>query len=117
MTKSSSSLIPEEVLKYTSDDQERIWNSIKLIIKKGSLRKDGTCIVFIQYCRTSEDRVLVDTGVAIPPKYWNRKTGRISEDLPIQFGKPALLQQLLTKQLRKAEDMVEYALKKEAPAL
>ena len=46
---------------------------IKPICKKEWVRRDGTSIIFRQFCRNSEERVLVDTGIAIPPEYWNPK--------------------------------------------
>lgn len=85
---------------------------IKLIVKKGASRKDGTSLIFMQYCRSSEQRVLLNTGIAIPASYWNKKTERISGNLPLQFGNVCVLQTSLTEQLRKAEDMIEFAFKK-----
>jgi Phage integrase SAM-like domain/Arm DNA-binding domain len=84
---------------------------IKLIIKKGAVRKDGTALVFLQYCHNAEQRVLLSTDVAIPPQFWSRKTNRIVDALPPQYGKVVELQTELTNKLRKAEDMVTYALK------
>ena len=54
---------------------------IKPICKKEWVRRDGTSVIFLQYCRNSEERVLVDTGLAIPPDYWNRKNNRINPAL------------------------------------
>jgi hypothetical protein len=84
---------------------------IKSIIKKGAVRKDGTMLIFLQYCYDSEKRVLLNTGIAIPPQFWNKKTSRIAESLPVQFGSVDNLQSTLTSKLRKAEDMVVYATK------
>lgn len=85
---------------------------IKLILKKGAARKDGTSIIFIQYCYSAEERTLLNTGIAIPANFWNRKTSRISNNLPVKFGDATILQNTLTERLRKAEDIVEYAIKK-----
>ncbi|GAA4748949.1 site-specific integrase [Flavisolibacter ginsenosidimutans] len=85
---------------------------IKPVIKKGAIRKDGTSIIFIQYCRSAEQRTLVDSGISIPPNFWNRKTGRISETLPFEYGNAIALQEQLVQKLRRAEDMVDYAIKK-----
>jgi Phage integrase SAM-like domain/Arm DNA-binding domain len=87
---------------------------IKLIIKKGSVRKNGTALIFLQYCHNAEQRVLLSTDIAIPPQFWSRKTNRIVEALPPQYGKVVALQTELTNKLRKAEDMVTYALKQKA---
>lgn len=84
---------------------------VKLIIKKGAIRKDGTTIIFLQYCHNSEERVLLNTEIAIPPQYWNKRLGRINENLPAEFGDVDSLKNILTQKLRKAEDMVSYAVK------
>ncbi len=52
---------------------------IKLIIKKGAVRKDGTSLIFLQYCHSVEQRILLSTDVPIPQNYWNKKTGRIAD--------------------------------------
>jgi integrase-like protein len=49
--------------------------------------------------------------VAIPASYWNRKTGSISGNLPAEYGDPAILEANLREKLRKAESMVDHALK------
>jgi Phage integrase SAM-like domain/Arm DNA-binding domain len=84
---------------------------VKLIIKKGAVRKDGTAVIFLQYCHNSEQRILLNTDVVIPPQYWNKRLERITETLPVKFGNVDKLQTTLTQKLRKAEDMVGYALK------
>src|SRR5688500_1997176 len=84
---------------------------IKLIVKKGKVRKDGTSLIFLQYCHSAEERVLLSTGVSIPPKYWNRRNGRISKELPSIYGDVESLEKDLTEKLRKAEDMVSHSLK------
>ena len=85
---------------------------IKLIIKKGAVRKDGTSLIFLQYCHSAEQRILLSTDIPIPQNYWNKKTERIAENLPSQYGNVSELQKSLTDKLRKAEDMVEHAVKK-----
>ncbi|HEY8689525.1 MAG TPA: hypothetical protein VIM07_09855 [Chitinophagaceae bacterium] len=56
---------------------------IKLICKKRLMRRDGTSIIFIQYCHSLEKRTLLNSGIAIPPNYWNLKRLRINTDLPV----------------------------------
>ena len=43
------------------------------------------------------------------PNYWNKKTERIAGNLLTNYGNASELQLSLTEKLRKAEDMVEYA--------
>jgi hypothetical protein len=40
---------------------------VKLIIKKGAVPKDGTNVIFFQYCFNSEQRILLNTDIVIPP--------------------------------------------------
>ena len=85
---------------------------IKPVCRKADMRKDGTSIIFIQYCFTAEKRTLLDTGIAIPPVFWSKKKTRISDDLPSVFGDADLLNEQLQKSIRIAEDIVTYAIKK-----
>jgi hypothetical protein len=84
---------------------------IKLVIKKSKIRQDGMCLIYVQYCHNSKRRALVGTDIAIPPNYWNRRTGRISENLPSHHGIVEELETRLSEKLRKAEDMVSHAIK------
>jgi hypothetical protein len=84
--------------------------AIKPICKKEWVRRDGTSVIFLQYCRNSDERVLVDTGLAIPPEYWNRKNNRISPALPQEFGEAKDLENHLSQKMRRAEDLVKYAI-------
>ncbi len=84
---------------------------IKLIVRKGKVRNDDTALISLQYCFSAEQRVLLSTGIGIPVNFWNRKTGRISKDLPVAYGNLQDLEKRVTEKLRKAEDMVTYALK------
>jgi hypothetical protein len=52
---------------------------IKLIVKKGKLRSNGTRFISVQYCHNQYKRAVISNGISIPPKYWNKKTGRISK--------------------------------------
>lgn len=85
---------------------------IKPICKKEWMRRDGTGVIFLQYCRTSDERVLVDTGLSIPPIYWNRKNSRITANLPVRYGTTENIEMQLSQKLRRAEDLISYALKK-----
>ena len=83
---------------------------IKLICKKTQSRRDGTAIIKIQYCYTSEKRTELPTEIAIPPEYWNRKSRRISDKLPEKFGSPTELNGKLQTMLRIAQDIVTFAI-------
>lgn len=85
---------------------------IKLIIKKEKVHKDGTSMIFLQYCYSAQRRVLISTGIAIPPSYWNARTSSISQQLPTEYGNVDTLETALREKLRKAESMVDYAVRK-----
>jgi site-specific recombinase XerD len=54
------------------------------------------------------------TGLAVPPKYWNKKLLRISQELPEQYGKADELNLRLQKMVRTAEDIVSFAIQQKA---
>lgn len=84
--------------------------SINLICPKGKMRKDGTCIIFIQYC--GDKTILLNTEIAVPPKCWNRKFHRVTSDLPATYGTDDGLNGQLAILLRKASDIITHAVKK-----
>lgn len=85
---------------------------IKPICKKRLIRRDGTSIIFIQYCYSAEKRTLLNSGIAIPPNYWNLKRLRINADLPVCYGNAELLNGQLLNAIRIVEDILTFAAKK-----
>ncbi len=85
--------------------------ALKPVCKKDWKRKNGTSLVFIQYCMGSNQRTIVDTQIAIPPDYWNRKLLKIYEYLPPEYGVAAELNERLQKMMRLVEDMLSFCLK------
>lgn len=85
---------------------------LSLICEKKDMRKDGTSVVFIQYCYSSERRTTLNTGIAIPAKYWSKKRQIITSDLPTEYGSVDTLLKELKQKLRFAEDLVELATRK-----
>jgi hypothetical protein len=85
---------------------------LSLICEKKDVRRDGTSIIFIQYCYSSGKRTNLNTGIAIPPKYWNKKRQTITTDLPEKYGLIDTLLKDLKQKLRFAEDLVELANRK-----
>ena len=45
-------------------------------------RRDGTSLIYLQYCFSSDKRTLLNTGIGIPFKFWNPKKQAIQKDLP-----------------------------------
>lgn len=83
---------------------------IKLVIKKGDVHKNGTNLIYVQYCFSSQKRLLLSTDISIPAAYWNEKTCSILASLPAQYGDPKSLQANLRQKYRLAEQIVDYAL-------
>lgn len=86
---------------------------IKPICSSSKTRRDGTSLVFIQYCRSAEDKTLLNTGIAIPPSCWNKKQQRISEKLPEFYGNAQDFNKELQRQIRLAEDIISFAISKD----
>ncbi len=86
---------------------------IKPICRANKIRNDGTSIIFLQYCYNATKRTLLNTGIAIPISFWNKKSRRISEKLPTEFGDYEILNDELNRQKRIAEDLITHAIKKE----
>lgn len=85
---------------------------IKPICSKNKVRRDGTSIIFIQYCGQNGKTTLLNTEIAIPPNYWNRKYLRISSELPEAYGLAEQLNRRLADMLRITEDILSHAAKK-----
>ena len=84
---------------------------IKLICDRRP-RRDGTNVISIQFCFSSDRRTLLFTGLSVPLKYWNKKTACISKDLPGSHGIPEKMNMELKQMLRVAEDIVQFAIEK-----
>ena len=85
---------------------------IKPICKTDKVRKDGTSVVYIEYCLDSNRRTLLNTGMAVPPKYWHTKRGFISNGIPESCGIVDDLNEQLKLKLRRTEDIISLAYKK-----
>lgn len=56
-------------------------------------------------------RVLINSEISIPEKYWNLKTRRISKSLPVEFGQVKELEAELREKIRQAEKLIDYAIR------
>jgi len=82
------------------------------ICSQSKVRKDGTSLVFIQYCKNADDKTLLNTEIAIPPNFWHKKLKRIIDKLPEQFGKPDDLNKEINRQFQLAETIISFAIEK-----
>ncbi len=76
------------------------------------MRRDGTSIIFIQYCQSAEKRTLLNSGIAIPSGFWSLKRLRINADLPKAHGHAECLNDQLQKAIRDVEDILSFAAKR-----
>ncbi len=60
---------------------------LKAIISK-YVRKDGKSVIYYQYCFSSENRVQLDTEIAIPPSFWNVNVNQTQDyqEMPGKMG-------------------------------
>jgi len=76
-------------------------------------RINGTSLIHIQYCYNNDQKTLLNTRICIPIECWDKENLCIIENLPCSFGDSSKLNQILKEQLRLAEDLIAFALKKE----
>jgi integrase len=85
---------------------------IKPVIDR-RLRKDGTAVICIQYCYSSDRRTLLPTDLSLPPRYWNKRLLRFSPELPPEYGQAEEMNARLQKMVRAAEDLINDALQRD----
>lgn len=84
---------------------------LKLICQSKAVRKDGTAIIWIQYCYSSEHRTNLNTEIAIPPLYWDQHKFFVSTELPQKYGNANRINEELKRMFRSVEDLVAFAIK------
>jgi len=84
---------------------------LKAICPSRKARRDGTCIVFIQYCKTGAEKTILNTGIAIPHRFWHKKLRRILDSLPTEYGNPEVLNEEIYRLYGIAEKIITFALK------
>ena len=82
---------------------------LKPVCSASKVRRDGTSLIFLQYCKSESDKTLLNTEMAIPPQYWNKKLCRIADDLPNTYGNSEKLNMELHRMFRLAEDIIHLA--------
>jgi len=82
---------------------------LKPICEAKRARRDGTSLIYIQYCFSDSKKPLLNTGIAIPPKYWNESKLVVRPDLPADFGDAHDLNDRVKKLYRLVEDLIILA--------
>ena len=85
---------------------------LKKICETKKMRRNGTSVIYIQYCFSSTKRTLLGTGIDIPPSYWDSKNQKVKDSLPEEYGKADQHNAALKRMFRCAEDLVEFAIKR-----
>ena len=88
---------------------------LTLLVNERSVRKDGTCIVYIQYNFSSQKHPLLNTQSEVPPKFWDNILKCIQDDLPEKYGEALELNLKLKRIFRVAEDIVIFATRMNLP--
>lgn len=86
---------------------------IKVICNPKKKRRDGTSLIYFQYCYSSDNRTLLNSKIAIPAKYWHKKKNCIISSLPTPYGDYAHLNSELTRMQRCIEDLIVLAQNKQ----
>jgi len=88
---------------------------LKPICSSGKVRKCGTSLIFLQYCKSESDKTLLNTEIAIPPKYWHKKLRRIQDTLPAEYGNSKFFNEELYRMFGVAEKIILFALNNGLP--
>jgi len=82
---------------------------VKPICDSRKARRDGTSLIYLQYCYSATNRTLLNTGIAIPAQYWDGQKEAIAKSLPSSYGNFDHLNESLTEMLRTVEDLIKLA--------
>ncbi|MEP6748321.1 MAG: phage integrase SAM-like domain and Arm DNA-binding domain-containing protein [Bacteroidota bacterium] len=86
---------------------------LKTICDKRGIRKDGRCNIYIQYCYSAKKRTLLNSGIAIPPEFWDPKNLEVYDHIPVVFGHASEINEALFSMMRKVEDLLIFAKKEQ----
>src|SRR3954452_19405103 len=86
---------------------------LKAICSAKRVRRDGTSLIFIQYCYSAVKRTLLNTGIGIPPQFWNKRKECVSNSLPPAYGKSEQLNEEIRRMVRLADDIITFATRSE----
>src|SRR6185312_5398610 len=82
---------------------------IKPLCEEKRVREDGTAVLYFQWFHDGVHRIFLNTAIAIPPKFWNKKTEAVMDTLPTSFGSPTKLNEEIDRQLTLAKDLIKLA--------
>src|SRR6185312_16754712 len=81
---------------------------IKALCEEKRKRSDGKALIYLQYFHDGEHRIFLNTELAIPPEFWDKRRQCVKETLPKSFGNPSSINKEVHRQLSLASDLVVY---------
>jgi len=82
---------------------------IKPLCEQKRLRSDGTSLIYFQFFHDGEHRTFLNTELAIPPQYWDKRKLCVKENLPEEYGNHGKLNDEIDRQFRLACDLIKLA--------
>jgi hypothetical protein len=82
---------------------------IKPLCEQKRLRSDGTSLIYFQYFHDGEHRTFLNTELAIPPQYWDKRKLCVKENLPEEYGNHDKFNEEIDRQLTLACDLIKLA--------
>jgi hypothetical protein len=82
---------------------------LKLICEHKHVSRDGASPIYIQYCFNAQKRTLLNTQLAIPPQFWNKRKQCVSNSLPPSIANWQQLNEDIRRMHRLAEDIITFA--------
>jgi integrase len=70
------------------------------------MRSDGTSFIYFQFFPKTGQRIFLNTNIAVPPKYWDKRYQCIKDNLPANFGDYQKLNEEIFRLYRLAEDLI-----------
>lgn len=82
---------------------------IKPLCEEKRVRSCGTSLIYFQFFHDGEHRTFLNTELAIPPQYWDKRKLCVKENLPEEYGNHDKLNDEIDRQLRLACDLIKLA--------
>lgn len=84
---------------------------LKAICRSKKPRADGTALIYFPFYHDGEHKVLLDTGIAIPPAYWDNRQRCPKSSLPPEYGNAQRLSDEIDRLEVLARDLIKLARK------
>ena len=82
---------------------------LKPLCEQKRLRADGTSNIYFQWFHDGNHRIFLNTGIGIPPQYWNKRQECVIDTLPPEFGKPDVINEEIDRQITLVKNLIKLA--------